>query len=147
MSLEPVNLAASAETALDGAPPPPHKSVELIVPESLEALADPGRLEQILVNLLTNAYRYGGRSISLAACGTPDGIVVTVADDGDGVPDDLVPQLFEGFAFGPGADGVRGSGLGLAIAQALSEGLGGRIWYEPGQPAGARFRVLLPAAS
>jgi signal transduction histidine kinase len=146
VSLEPVNLAGSAERALDGAPSPPGKSVELEVPESLWALADPDRLEQILVNLLTNAYRYGGSSIRLEARGASDGVVVTVADDGDGVPDELVPKLFEGFARGPTTDGVQGSGLGLAIAEALLEGFGGRIWYEPGQPAGARFRFLLRAA-
>jgi signal transduction histidine kinase len=144
--LEPVNLAGSAERALDDAPSPPDKFVELTVPESLWALADPGRLEQILVNLLTNAYRYGGSTISLEARDTSDGVVITVADDGDGVPDELVPKLFEGFARGPGTDGVQGSGLGLAIAQALLEGFGGRIWYEPGQSGGARFRFLLRAA-
>ena len=146
VSLERVNIADSAERSLDGAPAPPGKSVELAVPGPLWALADPGRLEQILVNLLANAYRYGGSSISLEACGTSDGVVVTVADDGDGVPAELVPALFDGFVRGPGTDGVQGSGLGLAIAQALLEGFGGRIWYEPGQPAGARFRFLLPAA-
>jgi signal transduction histidine kinase len=145
VSVEPVNLAATAERALDGAPPPPGKFVELTVPDSVLALADPVRLEQILVNLLTNAYRYGGSTISLEACGTSEGVVVTVADDGDGVPDELLPGLFAGFARGPSIDGVQGSGLGLAIAQALLEGFGGRIWYEPGQRAGARFRFLLRA--
>jgi signal transduction histidine kinase len=144
--IEPVNLAGSAERALESAPSPPGKFVELAVPESLWALADPGRLEQVLVNLLTNAYRYGGRRIRLEALATSDGVVVTVADDGDGVPDELAPQLFEGFARGPSGAPVQGSGLGLAIARALLEGLGGRIWYEPGRPAGARFRFLLPAA-
>jgi signal transduction histidine kinase len=146
VDLEPVNLARSAERALDGAPSPPDKSVELTIPESLCALADPSRLDQILVNLLTNAYRYGGSTISLEARTTSDGIVVTVADDGDGVPDQLVPALFDGFARGPSTDGVQGSGLGLAIAKALLEGFGGRIWYEPGEPAGARFRFRLRAA-
>jgi signal transduction histidine kinase len=146
VSLEPVNLACSAERALDGAPAPPGKSVELTIPDSLSALADPGRLEQILVNLLTNAYRYGGATISLGADATPDGVVVTVADDGDGVPDELLPALFDGFARGPSTDGVQGSGLGLAITQALLDGCGGRIWYEPGRPAGARFRFVLPTA-
>jgi signal transduction histidine kinase len=146
VSLEPVNLAGRAQRALDGAPSPPGKSVQVEIPESLCALADPDRLEQILVNLLTNAYRYGGSNISLEARGTSDGVVVTVADDGDGVPDELVPKLFEGFARGPGTDGVQGSGLGLAIAEVLVKGFGGRIWYEPGQPAGARFRFLLRAA-
>jgi signal transduction histidine kinase len=146
VGLEPVDLAGSADRALEGAPAPSGKSVVLAIPDSMRALADPGRLEQILVNLLTNAYRHGGSTISVEACVTSDGVVVTVADDGDGVPDELVPALFEGFARGPSADGVQGSGLGLAIAQALLGGFGGRIWYEPGQPSGARFRFLLRAA-
>jgi signal transduction histidine kinase len=146
VNLEPVNLAGSAERALDGAPSPPDKSVELAIPESLWALADPSRLDQILVNLLTNAYRYGGSAISLEAHGSPDAVVVTVADDGDGVPDELVPKLFEGFAKPPSTDGAQGSGLGLTIAQALLEGFGGHIWYEPGQPAGARFLFRLRPA-
>jgi signal transduction histidine kinase len=74
-------------------------------------------------------------------------VLVTVADDGDGVPDELVPRLFERFVRGASADGVEGSGVGLAIAQALVEGFGGRIWYEPGQPAGARLRFLLRRGS
>jgi signal transduction histidine kinase len=146
VNLEPVNLARSVERALDGAPSPPDKSVELTIPESLSALADPSRLDQILVNLLTNAYRYGGSAISLEAHGSPDAVVVTVADDGEGVSDELVPKLFEGFARRPSTDGAQGSGLGLAIAQALLDGFGGRIWYEPGEPAGARFRFRLRAA-
>ena len=145
VTLEPVNLAGTAQRALDNAPSPPGKSVELIIPELLSAAADPNRLEQVLVNLLTNAYRYGGSTVRLEAHGTRDGVLVTVADDGGGVPDELVPKLFERFARGPSADGVGGSGLGLAIARALVEGFGGRIWYEPGHPAGARFYFLLPA--
>ena len=143
LSLEAVQVAGTAERALDDAPSPPDKSVELQTPGSLWALADQSRLEQVLVNLLTNAYRHGGSRIRLEARGTPDGVLVTVADDGDGVPPELVPELFERFARGAGADGVEGSGLGLAIARALVEGFGGRIWYEPGEPAGAQFRFLV----
>jgi two-component system, chemotaxis family, CheB/CheR fusion protein len=144
VSLEPVNLAGIAERALDDAPSPPDKSVALSIPETLWAAADPSRLEQILVNLLTNAYRYGGSTIRLEARGASDGaVVVTVADDGDGVPEELQPKLFEWFAQGPNADGAEGSGLGLALARALVEGFGGRIWYEPGQPAGAGFHFYL----
>jgi signal transduction histidine kinase len=147
IGLEPVDLAGAARRALDNAPSPPDKSVELSFPEPLWAFADPSRLEQILVNLLTNAYRYGGSTIRLEGRDTSDGVLVTVADDGDGVPDELVPRLFERFVRGASADGVEGSGVGLAIAQALVEGFGGRIWYEPGQPAGARLRFLLRRGS
>jgi len=142
--LETVNLATTADRALEGAPAPPDKSVELNVPESLWAVADPSRLEQVLVNLLTNAYRHGGSTIRLDARADTEGVVVvTVADDGDGVPDELVKTVFEPFGRGPSADGVEGSGLGLAIAQTLVDGFGGRIWYEPGRPAGARFNFFL----
>ena len=68
VSLEPVDLAIAAERALDDTPPPPGKSVELDIPHSLWAVADPERLEQVLVNLLTNAYSYGGSTIRLEAC-------------------------------------------------------------------------------
>jgi two-component system sensor histidine kinase KdpD len=142
VSLAPVDLAGAAGRVLDETPSPPGKSVELDIPDSLWAVADPGRLEQVLLNLLTNAYRYGGNTIRLEACDAPDGVVVTIADDGDGVPDELAPKLFERFTRGANADGVDGSGLGLAIARALSEGFGGSMWYEPGHP-GACFRFLL----
>jgi signal transduction histidine kinase len=145
VSLEPVDLAHAAQRALEAVPSPAHKSVELDIPEPVRALADLIRLEQVLVNLLTNAYRYGGTSIRVKARSAPDGAVVTVADDGDGVPGDLVPKLFQRFSKGATADGVNGSGLGLAISRALVEGLGGRIWYEPGEPAGARFSFTLRA--
>jgi signal transduction histidine kinase len=80
--------------------------------------------------------------LRLEVNGAPDGVVVTVADDGDGVPQELAPKLFERFTRGASADGVEGAGLGLAIARALVEGFRGSMWYEPGRP-GARFRFLL----
>jgi signal transduction histidine kinase len=147
VSLAPVDLAGTAERVLHETPSPPGKSVELDIPDSPCAIADPSRLEQVLVNLLTNAYSYGGSNVRLEVRGAPDGVVMTVADDGDGVPNDLAPKLFERFTRGAGADRVEGSGLGLAIARALVEGFGGSMWYEPGQPTGARFRFLLRAAA
>jgi len=53
-------------------------------------------------------------------------------------------SLFEKFS--RGADGAHGAGLGLAIVRGLVEAFGGRVWYEPGQPTGARFGVLLDEA-
>lgn len=144
VNLQPVDLAIAAERALDDTPPPPGRAVELDIPHSLWAVADPERLEQVLVNLLTNAYSYGGSTIRLEACRAPDGVVVTIADDGDGVPNELAAKLFERFTRGASADGVEGSGLGLSIARALVESFGGRMWFEPGRP-GARFRFLLRA--
>ncbi len=145
VNLEPVDLARAAEVALEGAPAPARKSVRLDVPDPVWALADHDRLEQVLVNLLTNAYRYGGSTVSISARDAADGPMIVVADDGDGVPGELVPKLFQRFSRGPAVDGVNGSGLGLSISRALVESLGGRISYEPGRPAGAVFSLSLQA--
>ena len=68
-----------------------------------------------------------------------------MADDGPGVPQETIPQLFEPFTRGPIPQGT-GSGLGLAIARSLVETFGGEIHYESGVPRGARFIVRLPLA-
>ncbi|MGH3026858.1 MAG: ATP-binding response regulator, partial [Gaiellaceae bacterium] len=123
-------------------PAPPGRSVELALPDDLLVVADGKRLDQVLVNLLTNAYRHGGPKVRLEARPTPEGMLVVVSDNGAGVSAELVPNLFEAFTRGPaGADG--GTGLGLAIVRALVEAFGGRVWYEPGETQGARFAMLL----
>ena len=147
VSLEPVDLARAAERALESAPSPPDKSVELDVPEPVWALADQDRLEQVLVNLLTNAYRYGGSTVRVEARDDAR----TGRDHGrrrrrrrtrragaEAVPA-LLPRA--------GADGVNGSGLGLAISRALVEGSrGSHLVRARPSPAGARFSFTLRAA-
>src|SRR5437867_2596975 len=67
ISLQRIDLSAAASSALRAEPPPHGVAVSVRAPDVLYGLADPLRLEQILVNLLSNAYRYGGGSISLEA--------------------------------------------------------------------------------
>lgn len=141
VALQPVNLARACRHALETLPPGPDRSVELDVPDALSVSADPLRLEQVIVNLLTNAYRYGGPHVRLDASRTPTGVLVAVSDDGAGVRHELVESLFEKFSRDT-SDG-HGAGLGLAIVQGLVEAFGGRVWYEAGQPKGARFALLL----
>ena len=70
---------------------------------------------------------------------------VSVADHGRGVDPEFVPHLFEMFSRGGGLDEHRkGTGLGLSIAKGLAESFGGRVWYEPNAPRGARFCLGLP---
>jgi PAS domain S-box-containing protein len=144
LDVEPVRLAGSVKRALEVAQPPADAAVDVSVPEELEALADPWRLDQILINLLTNAYRYGGRVIRVDGREDPDGIHLAVHDDGVGIPNDLVPKLFEPFVRGEEARRIPGSGLGLAITRRLVEMMGARIWYEPGRPKGATFVLRFP---
>jgi signal transduction histidine kinase len=141
-SLASVNLLSAARLALDVAPAPDGTAVELTIPPDVRVVADSARLEQVLVNLLTNAYRHGGRAIRVEAHRDVGDVLLTVSDDGMGVAEDLVPDLFERYSRGPTIQD-RGAGLGLSIVRALVEAFGGRVWYESGEPTGARFHIAL----
>jgi signal transduction histidine kinase len=113
----------------------------------LVARADRNRVIQVLANLVDNALRFtpsGGR-IS-AACEPADGrLLVTVVDDGPGIPPEHLPRVFERFWKGE-TGGKRGSGLGLYIAQQVVGAHGGRIQADNAPGRGARFSFTLPRA-
>jgi signal transduction histidine kinase len=143
LPLCPVSLAAAGRSALEVAPPPPGRVVDLNIGEAVTAFADPRGLERALTNLLVNAYRYGGPLVRVEAAALEREVLLTVSDNGNGVPPDLVPRLFDPFTRGPSTGSITGSGLGLAITRQLVETFGGRIGYEPGRPRGAKFCVHL----
>lgn len=147
MERSPVALRAAALTALEATPAPEGRSVTVEIPDDLQVIAETTQLERIFVNLVTNAYRYGGSTIRLEAEAADTDVFTVVSDDGSGVPPDLAPSLFDPFMRGRDTAEKQGSGLGLAIVQALVEGLGGEIWYEPGRPRGARFVFRLARAA
>jgi len=128
------------------------------VPRSLPpVLADAHRIEQVLYNLLDNAIKYspdGGR-VELRASVSGDDVVVSVVDEGLGIPADELPTMFERFHRGKGARsrGIGGTGLGLAICRGIVAAHGGRIWAESpapdhrsGPPRGTAIRFTLPLA-
>ncbi len=96
-------------------------------------------LRELFRNLLENAVRHGGGRTTVRFDPAQRGGEIVVEDGGPGVPETLVPTLFEPFR-----SGGRGSGLGLAIARRIARGHGGDLGYEPARP-GARFRLVLPA--
>ena len=104
-------------------------------PDAPLALADPDRIEQVLVNLLDNAIKYSrpGGTVTVRLDGGQGGVArVQVRDEGLGIPAENLARIGERFYR---ADKARsraegGSGLGLAIAQALVEAHGGRLWLE-----------------
>lgn len=129
------------------------------VPASLPPLwADAHRLEQVLYDLLDNAIKYspeGGR-ISVRASATAGEVLVSVVDEGLGVPPEELPMLFERFHRGRVARdrGIAGTGLGLAICKGIVEAHGGRIWAESpptdggsGPPHGTAIRFTVPVAA
>lgn len=118
------------------------------VPSDLSVHADPDHLQQILINFLANAIRYGGPPISISATAVDEFVQIVVADNGEGVPESFVPQLFEKFtqAQSGSTRTATGTGLGLSIVFGLAEANGGTVWYEPNQPVGSQFFVKLPRA-
>ena len=145
VTLDHTPLAPAVAHVIESAPPPEGIEVSAHVPDEVKVLADAGRLEQVITNLLVNAYRYGGRHISVDVRAEGD-VVVAVEDDGPGVPSELVPRLFEPFTRAKDSS-VPGSGLGLAISRKLVQAFGGDLSYEPGSNGGARFVVRLRQAA
>ena len=111
------------------------------------AMADRRRIVQVLNNLLANAVRHTAASGSIRVVATLEGreVAVSVADDGDGIPAELLPRLFlrhEG-----GGSGTARHGLGLAICKGLVEAHGGRIRAASDGPGlGTTVTFTLPAA-
>jgi PAS domain S-box-containing protein len=141
-----VPLLPTVNSVVETAPPPEGKRLEVLVDDEMAALVDAQSLDQILMNLVTNAYKYGGANIRITAQGDDDTILLEVADDGAGIPDDLIERVFEPFTRGRDSANVGGSGLGLSLARGLAQACGGDIDFYPNEPTGARFIVRLKAA-
>ena len=119
--------------------------VAVRVPPDLEVVADPLAIEHVVVNLVTNALRYGEPPVTVTAEHRDRHLRIAVEDRGDGVREDFVPFLFDRFRRSEGSrERAVGSGLGLAIAQSYARAHGGDLLYAPAQPSGARFELVLP---
>lgn len=111
-------------------------------------LADPSRLEQVLVNLLHNAIKFtsSGGEIVISAGQQDQMILFKVHDTGIGIPADDLSRIFERFYKTDRARASGGTGLGLAIARHLVEAHGGRIWAESSDGKGSTFYFSIPLA-
>ncbi len=123
---------------------------EIEMSHGLVALADEERARQVVVNLLTNAGRYGHERILISARQVDSRILVEIHDDGPGVPrryQDLIWEQFERGAHRLDAR-IPGSGLGLSISRGLAIAQGGSVTYRTSDRlGGACFTLSLPAAS
>lgn len=117
-------------------------ALRLDCPDTLQIYADPDRLSQIIINLVSNSIRAvtAGGTVAIAAAATGDQIRLEVSDTGCGIADKELPHVFERFY--KGKDG--GLGLGLAIVQELVVAHGGTVNVESSPGSGTTFRVLLP---
>ncbi len=126
--------------------------LEVDVPSSLpEVYIDPGRIKQVLYNLISNAIKFTprGGEVRLTARADDQYLVLTVSDTGVGIARDDLPRLFREFEQLPQPGGVRpeGTGLGLALTRRLVELHGGKVEVTSEIGRGSTFSVHLPLRS
>ena len=144
-----VDVPVAIERALSGVRPAAEaKRVQLEV-QGVESASpfrtDPMRLEQILVNLLSNAVRHGpeGEAVVVRVAAVDSEMRFAVIDRGPGIPPDLQGRIFEPYErFDP--DSGVGTGLGLPVSRRLAEVLGGRLTVQSDVGRGANFTLALP---
>jgi signal transduction histidine kinase len=112
--------------------------------DPVQAFVDPSQVERILENLIANAARHTpeGSHIEVRCEALEDGALISVDDNGPGVPEDLREEVFDVFRK---VDPLsRGTGVGLSLVRRFAELHGGRAWVEERPGGGAAFRVFLP---
>ena len=113
---------------------------------SLWVSCDPGRVQQVLGNLIGNAIKFtpkGGR-IEVDAAPTPTDVRFSVVDTGPGIPDEARSHVFDRYWRGKARDLTAGVGLGLFISKGIVEAHGGKIWVDTAEGGGSKFCFTLP---
>ena len=133
-------LVRGAAARREAASPTDH--VEVDVPDGAVLQADEVRLAQAIDNLLDNAIRHGAPPVMVGARVRDAQVELRVTDAGTGVPDELVPRLFDRFA---AAGATGGTGLGLYLVREIARGHGGEVAYSaPGDGGPTTFLMRFP---
>jgi signal transduction histidine kinase len=147
-AVEPLSIASRAVRRVTPAANLKQVGLEVTTEAGLPSCAtDANRVEQILINLLTNAIKYAPErtTVRLDIGGRPGRVVYRIEDDGPGVPESEVEQIFDIYITKAGEES-RGLGLGLPLSRRLARLLGGELHAvaRPGQ--GGRFVLEVPAS-
>lgn len=120
-------------------------TITLDAAQAVTAMGDEFRIEQVVINLLTNALRYGaGKPVAVSLSLQPQGACISVRDQGRGISLADQQRIFEQFSRIASDDGTGGLGLGLFITRQLVEAHGGNICVESRAGDGSLFTVTLP---
>jgi signal transduction histidine kinase len=152
LELQPSDVAVLAREVVERLQPPAAEvglTLALVAPAAVEPIqVDPGRIEQVLMNLVSNALKFTprGGTVEVAVCDTPEHVELSVTDSGPGIAAEELPLLFEKFSQTASAASATtpGTGLGLVICRRLVEAHGGRIEVMSQRGQGARFSFRLP---
>ncbi len=149
LSVDLVELTERVEAATAGLFMDSEVSFVRVVPDSLPQLTgDRDRLQQVLVNLISNAHKFStAGAVTLEAAHTGDCVRFSVTDEGPGIPSDEHEAIFERFHQVSGSERPPGTGLGLPICRQIVTAHGGSIHVESHPGEGAQFVVELPVHS
>ena len=149
---EPVRLTDQLEQVADLARNTLNRPLLLELPDDPRARdamahADPPRLRQVLLDLIENADKYSPENtpIRLVLRHSTDASLVDVIDQGIGIPEQELDQVFQRFQRASNAPAKTGSGLGLSVVKLLVEGMGGSIEVHSRLGEGSCFTVILPS--
>lgn len=146
---EVVDVPAAVRDVAAAVEAPRHVALELDVESDLAATGDPTLLRQVMIGLLTNAFKNTPPPGTVTIRGRDDGegeVVLEVTDTGTGIPADEIERVFERFYRRSESRKQEGFGLGLAIARRMVDVMGGQIGAESTEGEGSTFWVRLPAA-
>lgn len=122
-----------------------HNEICFSIPEKLSGFWDRIRIEQVFINLISNALKYApGKPILVGLSAQDDKIVLSVKDSGPGIPLEKQSKIFERFERAVSASDISGLGLGLYISRQIIEAHGGSIRVETEPNKGSNFIVELP---
>jgi len=123
-------------------------SIQVGIPQGLLIYADRNALHDIIINLLSNAFKFtaDGGQVSILAGQKDQSVLLEIKDTGMGIPEDKLQMIFDEFYQVEGGK-HGGTGLGLAIAKRLVEEHGGNIWVESQLGKGSTFYFTLPLAA
>ena len=124
----------------------PNLKIEFDLETLPQVLGDGVRLSQVFENLFSNAIKYApGSKLKIGTKALGKRVLLTFADEGEGIPEDFLPFLFERFYRVPGERTVTGTGLGLYICKQIVMAHHGKIWVESVLDKGTTFFIELPA--